>query len=122
MTDALTYNQRLKLGAIRVRRDFADEARKRAVEASLRNDHRACEAHHAEADRHEAAIVEAARAFNLPGVPPLRAARARLKQVGTTVEPSVSVGRTPWRGVAEGQVAAIARPIDEWNKFVAKLG
>jgi hypothetical protein len=61
MTDPLTYSQRLKLGAIRVRRDCADQARQRANEAALLNDYRACEMLHAEADQHEAAIVAAAK-------------------------------------------------------------
>ena len=61
MTYSLTYNQRLKLGAIRVRRDCADQARQRANQAALMNDYRTCEALHAEADQHEAAIIAATR-------------------------------------------------------------
>jgi len=63
VNDPLTYTQRLKLGAIRVRRDCADQARQQANQAALLNDYRACEMLHAEADQHEAAIVEAARAL-----------------------------------------------------------
>jgi len=66
MTDPLTYIQRLKLGAIRVRRDFADQARQQAIAAALLNDYRACEALHAEADHHEAAIIAAAQELAEP--------------------------------------------------------
>ena len=59
MDDALSYTQRLKLGAIGVRRDCADQARRMAIQAALLNDLRLCEMLHAEADQHEAAIIEA---------------------------------------------------------------
>ena len=59
MEDALSYTQRLKLGAIGVRRDCADQARRLAIQAALLNDLRLCEMLHAEADQHEAAIIEA---------------------------------------------------------------
>lgn len=121
MTDALTYTQRLKLGAIRVRRDLADEARRRAVAAALINDHRGCEMLHAEADRHEAAIIDAARELGQPSFPPPRTARVRLAPVvNATVDASeTAIGASPWRA---GREAAIGRPVDDWHKFVAKLG
>jgi hypothetical protein len=59
MEDPLTYTQHLKLGAIRVRRDYADQARRQATDAALLNDYLACEMLHAEADQHEAAIIAA---------------------------------------------------------------
>ena len=59
MEDQLSYTQRLKLGAIGVRRDCADQARRQAIQAALLNDLRLCEMLHAEADQHEAAIIEA---------------------------------------------------------------
>jgi len=65
MEDQLSYMQRLKLGAIGVRRDCADHARRLAVQAALLNDHRLCEALHAEADQHEAAIIEAIKEMAL---------------------------------------------------------
>jgi hypothetical protein len=65
MEDQLSYTQRLKLGAIGVRRDCADHARRLAVEAALLNDLRLCEALHAEADLHEAAIIEAIKEMAL---------------------------------------------------------
>ena len=61
MEDPLTYTQRLKLGAIGVRKDCADQARRLAVQAALANDMSLCEMMHAEADKHEAAIVDAIR-------------------------------------------------------------
>lgn len=61
MSDALTYAQRFQLGVISIRRESADMARQQAVEAALRNDLNAYEMLHAEADRHEAAIVAAVR-------------------------------------------------------------
>lgn len=65
MEDPLTYTQRLKLGAIGVRRDCADQARRLAVQAALLNDLRLCEMMHAEADLHEAAIIEAIKEMAL---------------------------------------------------------
>ncbi len=65
MEDPLSYTQRLKLGAISVRRDCADQARKQAIQAALLNDLRLCEMLHAEADQHEAAIIEAIREMAL---------------------------------------------------------
>lgn len=59
MSDALTYAQRFQLGVIGIRRESADLARRQAVEAALRNDSSAYEMFHAEADRHEAAIIAA---------------------------------------------------------------
>ena len=59
MEDPLTYTQRLKLGAISVRKDCADQARRKAVQAALMNDLWLSEMMHAEADQHEAAIVQA---------------------------------------------------------------
>ncbi|HEY1719850.1 MAG TPA: hypothetical protein VGG27_01295 [Magnetospirillaceae bacterium] len=120
MTDALTYSQRLKLGAIRVRRDMADDARRRAVSAALINDHRECEMLHAEADRHEAAIIEAARELGQANPPPPRVGRARLTPVASDSSES-AIGPSPWRAAREG-TAAVARPLDDWHKFVAKLG
>jgi hypothetical protein len=63
MTDSLTYAQRFKLGAIRVRRDCADNARRRATDASLRNDFLVSEMLHAEADHHETEIMLALHEF-----------------------------------------------------------
>ena len=65
MEDQLSYTQRLKLGAIGVRRDCADHARRLAIQAALLNDLRLCEALHAEADQHEAAIIEAIKEMAL---------------------------------------------------------
>ena len=65
MEDPLTYTQRLKLGAIGVRRECADHARRLAIKAALLNDLRLCEMMHAEADQHEAAIIEAIREMAL---------------------------------------------------------
>jgi hypothetical protein len=65
MEDQLTYTQRLKLGAIGVRRECADHARRMAVQAALLNDLRLCEMMHAEADQHEAAIIEAIKEMAL---------------------------------------------------------
>ena len=65
MEDALSYTQRLKLGAIGVRRECADHARRLAIQAALLNDLRLCEMMHAEADQHEAAIIEAIREMAL---------------------------------------------------------
>lgn len=65
MSDALSYTQRLKLGAIGVRRDCADQARRMATQAALLNDLRLCEMMHAEADQHEAAIIEAIKEMAL---------------------------------------------------------
>lgn len=65
MEDQLTYTQRLKLGAIGVRRECADHARRMAVEAALLNNLRLCEIMHAEADQHEAAIIEAIKEMAL---------------------------------------------------------
>ena len=65
MEDSLSYTQRLKLGAIGVRRDCADQARRLAIQAALLNDLRLCEMMHAEADQHEAAIIEAIREMAL---------------------------------------------------------
>jgi len=65
MDDPLTYTQRLKLGAISVRKDCADQARRMAVQAALKNDLRMCEMMHAEADLHEAAIIEAIKEMAL---------------------------------------------------------
>ena len=65
MDDQLSYTQRLKLGAIGVRRDCADHARRLAIQAALLNDHRLCEALHTEADQHEAAIIEAIKEMAL---------------------------------------------------------
>ena len=65
MDDPLTYTQRFKLGAISVRKDCADQARRKAVQAALANDLWLCEQMHAEADQHEAAIVEALREMAL---------------------------------------------------------
>ena len=65
MEDPLSYTQRLKLGAIGVRRDCADHARRAAVEAALANDLRLSEMLHTEADQHEAAIIEALREMDL---------------------------------------------------------
>lgn len=65
MEDQLTYTQRLKLGAIGVRRECADHARRMAVEAALLNNLRLCEMMHAEADQHEAAIIEAIKEMAL---------------------------------------------------------
>ena len=65
MEDALSYTQRLKLGAIGVRRECADHARRLAIQAALINDLRMCEMMHAEADQHEAAIIDAIREMAL---------------------------------------------------------
>lgn len=65
MEDPLSYTQRLKLGAIGVRRDCADQARRQAIQAALLNDLRLCEMLHAEADQHEAAIIEAIKEMAL---------------------------------------------------------
>ena len=65
MEDPLSYTQRLKLGAIGVRRDCADQARRQAIKAALLNDLRLCEMLHAEADQHEAAIIEAIKEMAL---------------------------------------------------------
>ena len=65
MEDSLSYTQRLKLGAIGVRRDCADQARKLAIQAALLNDLRLCEMLHAEADQHEAAIIDAIKEMAL---------------------------------------------------------
>ena len=65
MEDQLSYTQRLKLGAIGVRRDCADQARRLAIQAALLNDLRLCEMLHAEADQHEAAIIEAIKEMAL---------------------------------------------------------
>ncbi|HLY90226.1 MAG TPA: hypothetical protein VKQ27_14690 [Acetobacteraceae bacterium] len=65
MDDPLSYTQRLKLGAIGVRRDCADQARRQAIQAALLNDLRLCEMLHAEADQHEAAIIEAIKEMAL---------------------------------------------------------
>lgn len=65
MEDQLTYTQRFKLGAIGVRRECADHARRLAIEAALLNDLRLCEMMHAEADQHEAAIIEAIKEMAL---------------------------------------------------------
>ena len=65
MEDPLSYTQRLKLGAIGVRRDCADQARRLATQAALLNDLRLCEMLHAEADQHEAAIIEAIKEMAL---------------------------------------------------------
>jgi hypothetical protein len=65
MEDSLSYTQRLKLGAIGVRRDCADAARRQAIQAALLNDLRLCEMLHAEADQHEAAIIEAIKEMAL---------------------------------------------------------
>lgn len=59
----LSYTQSLKLGAIRVRREFAEQARARAMAASLAGDWKACEMYHSEADQHEDAIVAATVEF-----------------------------------------------------------
>ncbi len=105
MADPLTYSQRLKLGAIRVRRDFADQARQRAIAAALLNDYRACEMLHAEADQHEAAIIAAAQELGSSVPPPPRVAR-RL----APVEPSESApSRVSWRGVREANVVLARR-------------
>lgn len=71
MEDPLSYTQRLKLGAIAVRRDCADQARRLAIKAALLNDLGLCEILHAEADKHEAAIIEAIQemTLNRPSVP-----------------------------------------------------
>ncbi len=124
MNDALTYNQRLKLGAIRVRRDLADEARQQAMTASLTNDHRTCEMMHAEADRHEAAIIAATREMNEEAFPP-RIRAPRLAPV-VAATPETIAARAAWRTAAVGRdgavPASVPRPIDDWHKFVAKLG
>lgn len=65
MEDPLSYTQRFMLGAIGVRRDCADHARKLAIQAALRNDLRLCEMLHTEADQHEAAIIEAIKEMAL---------------------------------------------------------
>lgn len=65
MEDSLTYAQRFRLGAISVRRESADEARRQAIEAAMLNDLRTSEMLHAEADRHEAAIITAMRELAL---------------------------------------------------------
>ncbi len=65
MEDSLSYTQRLKLGAIGVRRDCADQARRLAIQAALLNDLHLCEMMHAEADQHEAAIIEAIKEMAL---------------------------------------------------------
>lgn len=65
MEDSLSYTQRLKLGAISVRRDCADQARRQAIQAALLNDLRLCEMLHTEADQHEAAIIEAIKEMAL---------------------------------------------------------
>jgi hypothetical protein len=57
--DELTYEQRLKLGTIHLRRELADAARQRAVAADLRGDLSESQVRHAEADQHEAAIIAA---------------------------------------------------------------
>ena len=63
MMNELTYEQRIKLGTIHLRRELADAARRRAVAADLRNDRGSSEMLHAEADRHEAAIIAAVHAL-----------------------------------------------------------
>ena len=105
MADPLTYNQRLKLGAIRVRRDFADQARQRAIAAAMVNDYRACEALHAEADQHEAAIIAAAQELGgtAQSQPP-RFAR-RLAPVATSESARVL------RRSARDNTIALARPL-----------
>ena len=65
MKDPLSYTQRLKLGAIGVRRECADAARRQAIQAALLNDLHLSEMMHAEADRHEAAIIDAIREMAL---------------------------------------------------------
>ncbi len=79
MQDSLTYKQRFLLGAISVRRDAADEARRNATEASLQNDALTSEMWHVEADRHEAVIIAAMHGLEAPlavgaAVPALRIA------------------------------------------------
>ena len=110
MADPLTYSQRLKLGAIRVRRDFADQARQRAVAAALVNDYRACEALHAEADQHEAAIIAAAQELGGSIQPPPTRVVRKLAQV----EPSEAPARVAWRGARDSNVA-LARPVT-WHE------
>jgi hypothetical protein len=65
MEDQLTYTQRFKLGAIGVRRECADHARRLAIQAALLNDLHLCEMMHAEADQHEAAIIDAIKEMAL---------------------------------------------------------
>ena len=74
----LTYQQSLKLGAIRVRREFAEEARRRAMAAASVNDWRASEAFHDEADQHEDAIIKATAEFgrSIVVVPPTKVVKA----------------------------------------------
>ena len=110
MADPLTYTQRLKLGAIRVRRDFADQARQRAIAAALVNDYRACEMLHAEADQHEAAMIAAAQELSSGIQNPLPRVARRL----TTVEPSETPARVAWRGTRDSNVA-LARPVT-WHE------
>jgi hypothetical protein len=79
MKDPLTYQQRFLLGAISVRREAADEARRNATEAGLQNDVLTSEMWHIEADRHEAAIIAAMQGLDTPlvmssAVPALRIA------------------------------------------------
>lgn len=52
------YERRLRLGAIRVRRDAADDARRRACDADLLGDLGTAYRLHVEADRHEDAITQ----------------------------------------------------------------
>ena len=127
MADPLTYSQRLKLGAIRVRRDFADQARRQAIAAALLNDYRACEMLHAEADQHEAAIIAAAQELGgdvlsqalrfgpriAPVAPPLAPPGTAGARVGATA------ARVTWRGPRE-TAAALARPF-AWQES-PKLG
>jgi hypothetical protein len=114
MADPLTYNQRLMLGAIRVRRDFADQARKSAIAAALLNDYRACEALHAEADQHEAAIIAAAQQLGSSAQSPLPRISRKLAQVPASetvsARPEAAAARVTWRGARENTIA-LARPL-----------
>ena len=123
LTNSLTYTQGLKLGAIRVRRDFADQARQQAIAAALLNDYGACEALHAEADLHEAAIIAAARELggNAYDAASLRAARAELAPIRA---PEGAVSRAARRSGREGSAAAAtsaAQPRTATSTAVAHL-
>ena len=114
MADPLTYSQRLKLGAIRVRRDFADQARQQAIAAALLNDYRACEMFHAEADHHEAAIIAAAQELGrtVPSEPPRavhRLAPANPPATGVA-RAEATAARVTWRGTRETSVT-LSRPL-----------
>lgn len=56
----LNYTQRLNLGVIHARKDFAEEARQKAMQAGQRGDAYSSFVLHQQADQHEEALVQAA--------------------------------------------------------------